>query len=316
MADDDARYAEVEAWAKVNLDLRILAREESGYHQLETIFQRISLSDTVKVLVREGRGIALRCTPDVGVPDEQNLAYRAAVAYQAAAEWPGVGRRIVIAIDKRIPAGGGLGGGSADAGAVLRILNALNREPLDTTTLLSVAASLGADVPFLTTESTRVLAWGRGERMLPLATLPRRAVHLATFEQGVNTAAAYTALAEARAAGRFPRLGGALLDKATLDNWAALQRHARNDFELPVFAMRPDVEAMHGLWSAVAPAGALVRMSGSGATVFAITDGRERAIVDALDHTAQDVFGLKHVRATTLDAVPPVRILSPPIGFS
>lgn len=315
MADDAARYAEVEAWAKLNLDLRILAREDTGYHQLETIFQRITLADTVKVLVREGSGIVLRCTPGVDVPDDQNLAYRAAVAYRAVAEWPGINRRIAIAIDKKIPTGGGLGGGSANAGAVLRILNALNPDPLDSATLLTIAASLGADVPFLTTESTRVLAWGRGERMLPLPALPRRTVHLATFAQGVNTAHAYGALAEHRAAGRLPRVGSALLDAATLDNWAALQRHARNDFEGPVFAMRPDVAAMHERWSAAAPL-ALVRMSGSGATVFAITDGRAEALAAALDSTARDVFGIGHVTATTLDSVPPVRILSPPIGFS
>ena len=314
MPDEGARYAEVDACAKVNLDLRILAREENGYHQLETIFQRISLADGVKVLVRDGSGIVVRCTPAVDVPEEQNLAYRAAVAYRAAAGWPGVGRRIVIAIDKRIPAGGGLGGGSADAGAVLRVLNALNPDPLDSATLLTVAASLGADVPFLTSESARVLAWGRGERMLPLAGLPRSTVHLATFELGVNTAAAYQALAAARAAQRLAPVGSALLGAATLDSWSALRRHARNDFEVPVFALRPDVAAVHAAWAAAAP-GALVRMSGSGATVFAVTDGRGDAIAALADAAARDVNGFAHLTATTLDAVPPVRILSPPIGF-
>ncbi|MCC7055234.1 MAG: 4-(cytidine 5'-diphospho)-2-C-methyl-D-erythritol kinase [Gemmatimonadaceae bacterium] len=313
MPDTTARYAEVEAWAKVNLDLRILAREASGYHQLETVFQRISLADDVKVLVREGEGIAIRCTPPVDVPDHENLACRAAAAYRAAAAWPAPGQRIVIAITKRIPTGGGLGGGSADAGAVLRALNALNREPLDTATLLTIAASLGADVPFLSTEAACTLAWGRGERLLPLAPLPARTVHMATFDTGVNTALAYHALATARSDGRITPPGGMLLGAGTLDSWHALQRHARNDFEGPVFALRPDIAAVHAAWSAVAPQ-ALVRMSGSGATVVAITDVQPDAYAAvAATWPARD--GTRYQRAQTLTAVPPVRILSPPIGF-
>src|SRR5262249_10808319 len=115
------RTARVEAQAKVNLFLRVLGREASGYHQLETLFQRISLSDTVMVRTDvDGRSIDCHGA-DCG-PPEQNLAWRAALAFREAAGWPDT---FAIEVTKEIPVGSGLGGGSADAGAVLRCLNAL-----------------------------------------------------------------------------------------------------------------------------------------------------------------------------------------------
>src|SRR5262245_8589530 len=112
------------AQAKVNLFLRVLAREANGYHQLETLFCRLELGDDVAVRVGVG-GRSLDCTGGVLPPDglgpvERNLAWRAAVMYAEATGWP---NDWAIEIAKRIPVGGGLGGGSADAGAVLRCLN-------------------------------------------------------------------------------------------------------------------------------------------------------------------------------------------------
>ena len=114
------------AHAKLNLVLRILAREASGYHGIETLFQRLALHDVVTVTVAPGHR-ALHChgptMPAGGLgPTDRNLAWRAAVAYQAAAAWPD---GFSIAIEKHIPVGGGLGGGSADAAAVLRALDAM-----------------------------------------------------------------------------------------------------------------------------------------------------------------------------------------------
>ncbi len=313
MSESVELIAQVNAWAKINLDLRILAREENGYHQLETIFQRIALSDTVDLRVRPGAGISLSCSQALGIPEEENLAWRAAANYRHAATWPATDQRIVIQLTKRIPTGAGLGGGSADAGAVLRALNALNPQPLDAPTLLTLAASLGADVPFLTTESVRALAWGRGERLFELDALPQRIVRLALFRDGVNTAAAYRALAAARADGRIAPVGSGLFDRHMLGSWTDLQRFARNDFEGPLFAMRPDIAAVHASMLAAAPT-ALVRMSGSGASVFAITN------MHADDfHAAARVWPadgsvtLDH--AATLEAVPPVQILSGASGF-
>lgn len=315
MPDVAPLHARVQAWAKVNLDLRILARENNGFHQLETIFQRISLADDIDVQVLPGRGITLRCTPSVDVPDVQNLAWRAAAAYREVARWPEVSRQIAITLGKRIPAGAGLGGGSADAGAVLRALNALNPSPLSVQAVLAIAATLGADVPFLASEAVSALAWGRGERMLALPSLPARSVHLATFREGVNTDAAYRALAAARESGSIPLHHAALHGIATLQDWTELAAGSCNDFEPAVFALRPDVARVHSAWRGAAPT-ALVRMSGSGATVFAISP--DAASSDALVANAATWpgdGGILHRIATTLEQVPPVTILSPASGF-
>lgn len=304
-------HAQVAAWAKVNLDLRILAREATGFHQLETIFHRISLCDLVDVRVSDGTpGITLACAPAVDVSDEQNLAWRAASAYQQAAQWPPADASIAISVRKEIPSGGGLGGGSADAGAVLRALNALNPAPLAAAALLTVAATLGADVPFLASEAACALAWGRGERMLALPALPRQAVHGATFRRGVNTALAYRELAAARANGRVGTPGSTLHDMAQLAHWDGIAQFARNDFEVPVFAMRPDIAAVHAAFRAIAPH-ALVRMSGSGATVFAAGPIETHALRDLTSQWPAD-GSIQPLHASTLDHVPPVSILSLP----
>src|SRR5262249_54570602 len=125
--------------------------------------------------------------PDGLGPAEKNLAYRAAVAYAEATGWP---HGFAIEVDKRIPVGGGLGGGSADAGAVLRALDALSPKPLGHR-LVELATPLGADVPFMTIESRMALAWGRGERLLPLRPLASRGVILVIPPFGVGTADAY-----------------------------------------------------------------------------------------------------------------------------
>lgn len=305
-------HAQVSAWAKINLSLRILAQETTGYHQLETVFQRISLADQVEVEIERGDdGIIIACSPPIDVADEDNLAWRAAALYREQAQWPAAGFTITIRIDKQIPTGGGLGGGSADAGAVLRALNAMNPAPLAPHVLFTMASTLGADVPFLTTEAPRVLAWGRGERMLVVPPLPPRPVALALFDTGVNTADAYRGLAAARANGSLGTHGSALLSDAQHANWRAVADQAENDFERPVFAVRHDVAQLHEQWSAALPH-AIVRMSGSGATVFAIPFD---ASVDLAPVAPLPLHaGIHQQHAVTLDAVPPVRILSLPSG--
>jgi 4-diphosphocytidyl-2-C-methyl-D-erythritol kinase len=269
MPEPGVLHATVSAWAKINLDLRILSREESGYHQLETIFQRISLCDDVDVTVERGTGISVTCVPAIDVPMEKNLAWRAADSYRTAAAWPDAEHAVRIAITKRIPTGGGLGGGSADAGAVLRALNSLNPQPIATHELLRIAARLGADVPFLTTDCACALAWGRGERMMALDALPERVVHLAFFDVGVNTGQAYGWLAESRSSGLAAAQRSGLYTRASLATWEQVTHISANDFEAPIFARRDDIAGVHGAFVTMFP-GALVRMSGSGATVFAV----------------------------------------------
>lgn len=291
-----ARAARAAAQAKVNLRLRVLTRETSGYHQIETVFQRLDLADEVTVRTdRSGRSI--HCTGEVipaeglGAP-EQNLAYRAAAAYQEAAGWP---EGFAIEIVKRIPVGGGLGGGSADAGAVLRILDAMAPRPMGIR-VLELAARLGADVPFMTTETPAAFAWGRGERMLGLTPLPRRRVQLVVPPFGVSTADAYRWLDESRPA---YELSGALLPAAALLSWAEVEEVAENDFEDVVEARLP---AIAGYRKAFERAQARIAMlAGSGSTVFGVFEDGDRGLL------AGDVEGARLIDTRTSAHVVPVR---------
>ncbi len=265
------------AHAKLNLVLRILAREASGYHGIETLFQRLALHDVVTVAVTPGER-ALHChgptMPAGGLgPDDRNLAWRAAVAYQEAAGGP---QGFSIAIEKHIPVGGGLGGGSADAAAVLRALDAMAPTPLGLARLLEIGGTLGADVPFLVAPDALAWGWSRGDRFLPLSPLPAVAVTLVTARDGVNTGAAYGAIASARTATGRGAPSAARLDPAALTSWDAVAAIATNDFEEAVPTLHPGVAAVLPLVRRAA--GALRReghpaiglMSGSGATCFVL----------------------------------------------
>jgi 4-diphosphocytidyl-2-C-methyl-D-erythritol kinase len=260
-----ARAVQVLAQAKVNLRLRVLAREASGYHQLETIFLRLELADVVRV--RRARGKSLDVSGEVTAaaigPTEQNLAWRAAQAYsEASGERDGW----AIELEKHIPIGGGLGGGSADAGAVLRALDAMSAEPLAEPRLLAIAASLGADVPYLSTMHVSALGWGRGERLLALEPPPPRAVVLLVPAFGVNTTEAYGWLSSHAGSAVLDVAG--VLDAASLATWPGISAVAVNDFETVVAAHHPVLAAMV---EALTEAGcAPAMLSGSGSVVFGV----------------------------------------------
>jgi 4-diphosphocytidyl-2-C-methyl-D-erythritol kinase len=288
-----ATAAAVEAQAKLNLRLCVLAREASGYHQLESLFLRIDLADSVRVAT-DTSARELVC-PGVDLPAEQNLAYRAAVAFTEAAGWP-TGFRIEI--EKRIPAGGGLGGGSADAGAVLRALNALAPTPLAADALNTVALGLGADVPFLATDAAYALGFGRGERLLALPPLPAREILLALPPFGVETKAAFGWYAEANAG--QPMRAPTPLTLDDLDRWERLVPLAVNELEEVVVARHPEIG---GCVEAFRTAGAkIARMSGSGSTAFGVFD---RRLVK--DPAVPAGTRLVHTRSAT--SVAPVKLL-------
>jgi 4-diphosphocytidyl-2-C-methyl-D-erythritol kinase len=254
--------------AKVNLALRVLAREASGYHQIETVFQKLALADQVTLRVTAGsRSLDIQWdgprAADLG-PTEQNLAWRAAEAFASATGGPAGWE---IQLTKRIPAGGGLGGGSADAAAVLLGLNQLTGSPLSAELLRQLAATLGSDVPFLAQPAALALGTGRGDVLQPLPSLPPAPVLVVLPPFGVNTAQAYGALAAARqAAGRPAPV--AKYTTADWDRWEAVAARQINDFEPTVFAEHPELAAVRAL---LAAAGARVaRMSGSGSTLFGV----------------------------------------------
>ena len=257
------RSARVVAQAKVNLYLRVLAREASGYHSIETLFQRLDWGDDVTVAVTPGRSLDCRgAIPSGGLgPTEKNLAWRAAVAYADATGWPS---GFAIEIEKRIPAGGGLGGGSADAGAVLRALDALAPRPLGPR-LVELASGLGADVPFMSVEAPLALGWNRGERLLPLSPLPPRPVILLVPDFAVGTADAYGWVAAERG-GYAPE--GMVLSPEALGSWETLAAVAVNDFERVVARRHPEIAELVDELASQGAAPAM--MSGSGSTVFGV----------------------------------------------
>jgi 4-diphosphocytidyl-2-C-methyl-D-erythritol kinase len=263
-----ARAARVAAQAKVNLRLRILAREDSGYHQLETLFLRLELADDLLVRLTDGTrtlDVGGEIDPRLVGPTERNLAWRAAQAYAEATGWP---TGFAIELEKRIPVGGGLGGGSADAGAVLRALDAMAPSPIGEIALLALAATLGADVPFLASERAFALAWGRGERLLALPPPTEREVLLVLPPFAVNTAEAYRWLAAARAESASSPEATGVLDPTALADWSAIARLATNDFESVVAARHPVVATLVARLHALDCAPAM--MSGSGSSVFGV----------------------------------------------
>jgi 4-diphosphocytidyl-2-C-methyl-D-erythritol kinase len=296
-----SRTARVQAQAKINLFLRILAREPSGSHQIETLFQRISLADVVTVRL-DVAARSLDCSgPTAGAqlgPTEQNLAWRAAVAFCDAARWQ---VPFAIEIEKQIPVGGGLGGGSADAAAVLRALNALAPEPLTSDALHAIAFTLGADVPFLTTELALSLGTGHGEQLIPFAPMPARPLRLVVPGFGVSSKDAFGWFAEDRA-GQAPTPVAHVPLIGEL-NWAMVAALAVNDLERPVFARHTELP---GLLSALSESGArMARMTGSGSTLFAVYDEAPTEPL-ALGGLGDSV---RIVDATTVPRVAPVVLL-------
>ncbi|MBY0373588.1 MAG: 4-(cytidine 5'-diphospho)-2-C-methyl-D-erythritol kinase, partial [Bryobacteraceae bacterium] len=183
-----ARRFQVEAYAKINLGLKVLYRRPDQFHEIRTIFQTISLSDTVELIWEPGRRTKITLEDPLAIPD--NLMVRAADAVLAKAKKTGTVR---MRLTKRIPMGAGLGGGSADAAAVIRCLAGSFGQALEFDTAVEIAASLGSDIPFFLLGGA-VLAMGRGEEMYPLPDLPPAAGLLVCPAVHVSTPKAYQAL--------------------------------------------------------------------------------------------------------------------------
>lgn len=255
--------ATVRAQAKLNVWLHVLARENSGYHSIETLFHRIDLADDITVTVAPPRAISVECSVDVG-PQESNIAYHAAQLYCNAVGWES---GFHIDIVKRIPVGGGLGGGSADAAATLRAMNALRAEPLPEHVILMLAARLGADVAFLATTAPMALAWARGDHMLELPALPQRHVALLVPDFSVSTGDAYRWVAELRGDSPFPPR---VLSRADLMAWP--RGIAPNDFTVPVSRNAGIRSVLHAIRALQNAGASLAGMTGSGSTLFGIFD--------------------------------------------
>ncbi len=262
--------AVLEAPAKINLYLEVGPPRLDGYHPVRTVLQTVELCDLVEMEVTDG-GTGLQLTVEGDAPSgEDNLCHRAATTFLEAT---GLRMGIKIGLSKRIPQAAGLGGGSSDAAAVLRILNSLGGEALSREELLGMAASLGMDVPFFLVGGT-ALGEGRGERISPLAQAPPLPVVLLNPGTGLVTADVYRRFDAA--GGDSPAAQGpeSLLAALPGGDAGAIAPLLFNSLQRAACDLMPGLDALLQKALEAGAAGALV--SGSGPTVFALAgdDGR------------------------------------------
>lgn len=249
------------AFAKINLFLEITGKRPDGYHDIDTVMQTVSLHDDVTVSLSGGKGIEIVC-PGVDVPDEKNLAWRAAKAYL---DRYGISDGISIRIEKRIPEKAGLAGGSADAAAVLRAMNAIFGAA-DAASLAETALTLGSDVPFCVYGGCARAA-GRGEILYPLSALPDCFIVVA---KGADPSPTPEAYARADTDGFSPRANN-LFPLLGASDIFAICRQMFNRFEYTAVydaSIKP-VMMGHGALAAL--------LSGSGSAVFGIFGSEENA---------------------------------------
>lgn len=260
----DSRTATLPAFAKINLSLKVLGRRADGYHELRTVFQSIGLHDTLEFEFTPGRATSIELEDALAIDD--NLALRAARLFFESKKVRG---RLKMRLAKRIPMGGGLGGGSSDAASVLLALTALTGREATLVELSAMAARLGSDVPFFLMGGA-ALGLGRGEELYPLPEPKPLPVLVLAPRIHVSTAEAYRAL------GR-PALTEvdvpAKLNCFQSFVWQAYEAQAaENDFEDAVFQLHPELARWrrklerHGAQTA--------RLSGSGATLFGVFPDR------------------------------------------
>lgn len=269
------------AYAKVNLTLEVLGRRDDGYHALRSVVQPISLADELELTEADG----ISC--DSGYEDD--LCVKAA---RTLARVSGVTRGVRISVKKRIPVGGGLGGGSADAAAVLVALDEMWKLGKSRRELAEIGAAVGSDVPALVLGDT-VLMEGRGEKVSLLAgdvAFPRLFMVLANPGVFCSTAGVFSACT--------PRLhgDGSILYNMTnalrSGDWRKVADATMNDLEVPASALHPEISAVLGALKAAGVRG--VSMSGSGSTVFGFVPdearGREiAALMNAEGYWAESV---------------------------
>ncbi len=264
------RSVRARAFAKINLGLEILGKREDGYHLLRSGMQSISLADELELTRTEEEGIHLCCDRPSLPTDERNLAVRAALAVFRRCELKGGVR---IELRKQIPEEAGLGGGSADAAAVLRGLRALYGLSLSDAELRTLALPLGADVPFCVTGGT-MLAEGIGEELSPLPPLPPCELVVVKPPFGSSTKAVYAAFALS-ALDPWEQPDVTLLRNALRgQNLTLLGASLQNALERPAMELKPALIDYKRFLTESGARGAA--MSGSGAALYAVFSADER----------------------------------------
>lgn len=279
-----SRTARVRAYAKINLDLRVLHKRPDNFHELRTIFQTISLADTIELECERSRVTSLELDSAIDIPN--NLVLRAAQAVLDSAERTA---RVRLRLHKVIPMGGGLGGGSTDAAAILLALPPLLGIRFSPEKLLEMGAQLGSDVPFFLLGGT-ALGLGRGTELYPLPEAPAAPGLVVAPHVHVSTPAAFqalgrslTSMAESSTINTFQCLAWSVRAGLTERNRAQFQ----NDFEAAVFQQHPLLKSLKDQLRRAG--GSPAMMTGSGAALFGLFDSvaaRDQAVGRFSQHRA------------------------------
>ena len=260
------------AFAKLNLTLDVLGKRPDGYHDLKSVMQTISIRDDVEIDVDTGKLWEMSCTNEAIPCDDRNLAWKAARVY-----FDAIGKEpdgIAIRITKRIPTEAGLGGGSADAAAVLRALNRHYGEPLSILALAELGASVGSDVPFCTICGTAMVE-GRGERLRKLPDLPDCTFVVCKPDFSSSTPQLYKKIDE-RTIGKRPE--HQLIESALLaGDISLIAQNLCNVFDPIVTKDHLELNYIKSIFNAYGAIGQ--QMTGSGSAVFAIVPEFEYAAV-------------------------------------
>lgn len=260
------------SFAKLNLHLEVIGRRPDGYHELRTVFQTVALHDEIDLSPAD-TGVTLEAAGIETPAGPENLAHQAATRYVE--RWGGDG--VALRLDKRIPVGGGLGGGSSNAATVLLALRDLYGKPEQIHEMQTMAADLGADVPFFLVGGTAV-GIDRGDRILAVPELREQEVWIVSPAVRVATGEVF-AHYRVPLSGRRSSIVDDLLD-GQLDE--PLETVGFNDLEATVLALFPPVERVY---TALVQSGAeRVQLSGSGGSMFAFyaSPPEESALASAL----------------------------------
>ncbi|HTU48754.1 MAG TPA: 4-(cytidine 5'-diphospho)-2-C-methyl-D-erythritol kinase [Bryobacteraceae bacterium] len=293
-------HVTVPSFAKLNLDLRVLDKRADGYHELRTIFQTVSLKDTLTIDFDFAKRTQIDLSSSVDIPD--NLVVRSA---KLALDALKVRAWVRFVLDKRIPMGAGLGGGSSNAAAVLLALPALANKHISQPDLFRLAESLGSDVPFFLQGGT-ALGLGRGTELYPLPELPAQPALIVASGIHVSTREAYAALGREGYSASVRDVADPLTSSPespilrefqtiawTLDGSGLDRLPLTNDFEKAVFKMHATLPA---LARKLRRLGARpVRLTGSGSALFGVFNSVEASQAAASEFPPGTAFSVRFV---------------------
>lgn len=265
------RAITLKAFAKINLFLDILNKRPDGYHNIVTMFQRIALYDTIKVK-KSSKGISLSCNSSDIPSGKNNIVYKAAKIMKA--EF-GIKSGLDISLRKRIPAAAGLGGGSSDAAAVIKAINLIFNLNLSARKLTTIAADIGADVPFFLTDESCAIGRGIGERLKVVSKVLNSYVLLVLPKLKISTKSIYAkvTLPLTKAHSNVNIISRSLKFGKSCNLLGSL---LFNRLEEVVFLSYPVVAEIKAIVSSTEPSGVL--LSGSGPAVFGLFASRKEAL--------------------------------------